>query len=157
MFSSKFTPKSQGTSMFTSAGILERDEPETLEEGIHELVITDVTDLGIVHSNFGDKRKLKISLGSTVPSVKSPGKNITLFMTCTASLSDQSNFGGFVKALGFNNNVAKFSVVQLCGTKFKGNVINTVSDKTKLVYSNLDQVVPGTVQIPAGNIPVEAI
>jgi hypothetical protein len=152
MFASKFTPKTQGTSMFATAGVLEKDQPEILEEGITRLTITDVTDLGMVASQFGTKRKLAVVLESPVASTKYPGKKVTIKMTCTASLGDSSNFGAFIKALGLENNVPKFEVSQLRGISFDANIVNTVSDKTGLTYSNLDAVIGGTVKVPAQQI-----
>jgi hypothetical protein len=148
MFASKFTPKAPGVSMFATGAVLEKDQPEVLEEGIARLTIVDVTDLGMVPGPFGTKRKLKVALESPVDSKKYPGKKVTLFMTCTASLSDASNFGAFVKSLGLDNNVVKFPVGQLKGISFDANVVNTVSDKTGLTYSNLDAVIGGTVKVP---------
>jgi len=152
--SSKFAPKAQGTSMFTSgtAGILEKDSPETLPEGVTRLIVTDVIDLGIQHSQYGDKRKLSVILESQVPSARYPGRKVRIKMTATASLSDASTFGSFVKSLGLDNNVPKFSVSQLAGISFDGGVTNTASKTTGVLYSNLDGVVPGTVQVPVQNI-----
>lgn len=156
MFQSKFTKVNN--SMFATDGVLEKEAPELLPEGITQLKVIDILDLGDVTGMFGTKRKLVVVLESQEPSKKKPGENICIRATMTASLNDKSNFAQFCKSLGFDTNAVKFPVGQLKNVAFQANVITNTA-KNGLKYSNLDLdgILRNTIVVPEGNVPVETI
>lgn len=150
-FESKY--KSQGTS-YAAGTVLERTVPETLDEGVTHLVITDVVNDGVKHSPWGDNPRLTIVMESTTPSKKYPGKKVTLRKAMNAVLGPQSNFGLFIQALGFEIG-KKFEVISLQGVSFDAVVKNTLSEKTETLYSNIthESIIPGTIKgVPAQQV-----
>ena len=72
---------------------------ELPDEGVHNVVASEVTDLGLVETNFGTKDRVRIVFECTDQN-DSEGNPLKLFITATKSLHPKSTLGNFLKQLG---------------------------------------------------------
>ena len=116
--------------------IVEPPVYELPEVGNHIATITEVADLGIVHSDvWGDKPKVRIRM-RIEDEKTSADEEIFVFRTCNTKITPKTALGTFLTQLGLP--LAKFDLAELVGMRINVNIVyNTNGDKT---YANVSSV-----------------
>jgi hypothetical protein len=116
--------------------IVEPPVYELPEIGNHVVTVTEVADLGIVHSDvYGDKHKIRIRM-RIEDEKTSEDEEIFVFQTCNIKMTPKTSLGIFLTQLGLP--LAKFDLAELVGMRINANIVyNTNGDKT---YANVSSV-----------------
>lgn len=110
---------------------------ENANEGIHNVTISRIDDLGMVEGQFGTKDKIRIIF--TTEQEDSEGNLIEVRSNFTKSLHKKSGLTKFLKALKINA-ADSFDTDELVGLKLQIVVVHNESDgKT---YANIDSYLP---------------
>lgn len=124
---------------------------ENANEGIHNVSITRIDDLGMVEGQFGTKDKIRVIF--TTEQKDSEGNLIEVRTNFTKSLHKKSGLTKFLKALKINS-PDSFDTDELIGLKLQIVVEHNVSDgKT---YANVQSYLPVTRKATAAKPPVKA-
>ena len=124
---------------------------EQLTEGLHNVIITKVNDLGLQETQFGAKKRLSVVMTAQDQNDKE-GKAVDVLMFFTQSLHSKSALvKNLLSPLGFTVN-NEFDVENLIGTKCQVVIQHKESDgKT---YANVTAVLKNR---PAGQKPAVAV
>lgn len=130
--------------------VITRKTYERLTEGLHNVTITKVEDLGVQDTQFGPKEKIRVVFTAADQKDKE-GKAVDAIATYTKSLNQKS---GFVKQLlgplGITPG-AEFDTDDLVGTKCQ--IVIQHKDSDGQTYANVTAVLRIR---PSGSAPAES-
>ena len=118
--------------------IIKKTVYEKLTEGLHNVTVTGVEDLGQVETKNGLKMKLKITFTASDQKDKE-GKNVTISMWLNQSLGAKSTLGKLINQLGFTIVGNQFDVDELLGTKCQ--IVVEHQEKEGEVYANVASII----------------
>ena len=107
--------------------IIKKKVYEKMSEGLHTVVITEVTDLGPQDTKFGVKDRIRVVMTAQDQKAED-GSDINVFYTATKSMHIKSQFGKLLANLGFDLDVEEFDVDNLVGLKFQIVVEHNTKD-----------------------------
>jgi hypothetical protein len=107
---------------------------ELPDEGVHNVVISEVVDLGLVETKFGTKDRVRIVFEVTDQN-DSEGNPLKLFVSANKVLSPKSTLGILLNDLGVVVS-GDFDLEDLVGIKAIGVVKHTVGENKK-TYANI--------------------
>jgi hypothetical protein len=116
--------------------VVVKKQYELMTEGIHNITITQVQDLGLVDTKNGVKDRLRIILTADDQKAKD-GSRVDTQLTFTKSLGPKSNLRKFLVQLGFNPGV-EFDMDSLIG--LKAQVLIEHNDYEGTTYANVQAV-----------------
>ena len=118
--------------------IIEEKVYELPTEEEHSLVIVEGKDLGVVTTNYGDKKKGSIKIDVSDQKSES-GEPIYVFVTAAQSIGPKSTLGIFLRKLGLNPDKS-FNMDELIGFKFNAVIEHSVGTNGK-TYANVGSIV----------------
>lgn len=118
--------------------VIKKTEYEKASEGLHNVIVTKVEDLGMLTTQNGTKPFVRVVF--TVSDQKDKeGKAIEIFQRFTASLGAKANLTKFLAQLGYTNVGAEFDLENIVGTKCQ--VVVEHVEKEGQVYANIASVI----------------
>ena len=111
---------------------------EQMTEGLHNVTITKVEDLGLQETNFGTKDRARIMFTAADQKDKE-GKAVDVFMSVTKSLHSKSQLGKLLAALKIPVG-AEFDLNDIVGVKCQ--VVIQHNEKDGKTYANVASVIP---------------
>ena len=117
---------------------------EQMTEGLHNVTITKVEDLGLQETNFGTKDRARIVFTAADQKDKE-GKAVDIFMTVTKSLHSKSQLGKLLAALKVPVG-AEFDLNDVVGLKCQ--IVVGHNEKDGKTYANVTSVIPITKKAP---------
>jgi hypothetical protein len=111
---------------------------EHLTEGLHNVTITKVEDLGLQETNFGTKDRARI-IFSAADQKDKEGKPVDALMSVTKSLHSKSQLGKLLAALKVPVG-AEFDLNDIVGMKCQ--VVIQHTEKDGKTYGNIASVIP---------------
>jgi len=111
---------------------------ENMTEGLHNVTITKVEDLGLQETNFGTKDRARIVFTASDQKDKE-GKAVDIFMTVTKSLHSKSQLGKLLAALKIPVG-AEFDLNDVVGTK--AQIVVQHNEKDGKTFANVASVIP---------------
>lgn len=117
--------------------VIKKAEYEKATEGLHNVTVTKVEDLGNVETKNGVKPFVRVVF--TVNDQKDKeGKAIEIFQRFTSSLGAKSFLTKFLTQLGYTNLGAEFDLEEIVGTK--AQVVVEHVEKDGQTYANIASV-----------------
>jgi hypothetical protein len=112
---------------------------EQMTEGLHNVIITEVKDLGLQETQFGTKDRARIVFQAQDQKDSKTGEAINVFMTCTKSLHSKSALGKLLNTLKVPAG-AEFDLNDLTGIKCQ--VVVQHKESEGKTYANIVSVLP---------------
>jgi hypothetical protein len=109
---------------------------EQMTEGLHNVTITKVEDLGLQETNFGTKDRARIVFTAADQKDKE-GRAVDVLMTVTKSLHSKSALGKLLTSLGVTVG-AEFDLNDIVGTKCQ--VVVQHKESEGRTYANIASV-----------------
>ena len=107
---------------------------ELPDEGVHNVVISEVVDLGVVDTKFGPKDRVRVVF-DVLDQKDSTGEGLKLFVTANKVLSPKSTLGILLNDLEVVT-TGEFDLEDLVGIKKPAIVKHTVGENGK-TYANI--------------------
>lgn len=111
---------------------------EQMTEGLHNVTITKVEDLGLQETNFGTKDRARLVFTAQDQKDKE-GNAVEVFMSVTKSLHAKSQLGKVLAALKIPVG-AEFDLNDIVGVKCQ--VVIQHNEKDGKTYANITSVIP---------------
>jgi hypothetical protein len=118
---------------------------ENMSEGLHNVTITKVEDLGLQETQFGTKDRARIVFEAADQKDKE-GKPVNVFMTATKSLHSKSQLGKLLATLKIPAG-AEFDLNDIVGIKCQ--VVIQHKESEGKTYANIATVLPLKKAVPA--------
>lgn len=109
---------------------------ENLTEGLHNVTITRIEDLGLVDTQFGTKDRARIFFTASDQKDKA-GKAVDVAMTVTKSLHSKSQLGKLLVSLGISTG-PEFDLNDIVGVKCQ--VVIQHKESEGKTYANIVSV-----------------
>lgn len=117
--------------------VVKKKEYELMTEGLHNVAITRVDDLGKVDTQYGTKEKARIVFTALDQKAKDGG-DVDAVSTVNCVLGDKSTLGKLLKSLGITAG-KEFDLNSLVGTKCQVVIQHNESDGN--TYANIVTVI----------------
>lgn len=117
---------------------------EQMTEGLHNVTITKIEDLGLQETNFGTKDRARIVF-TAADQIDKEGKAVEVFMTVTKSLHSKSQLGKLLAALKVPAG-AEFDLNEVVGLKCQVVIVH--NEKDGKTYANIGSVIPVSKKAP---------
>jgi hypothetical protein len=111
---------------------------ENLSEGLHNVTITKVEDLGLQETNFGTKDRARVVFTAADQKDKE-GNPVDIFMTVTKSLHAKSQLGKALAALKIPVG-AEFDLNDVVGVKCQ--IVVQHNEKDGKTFANVASIIP---------------
>jgi hypothetical protein len=111
---------------------------ENLTEGLHNVTITKVEDLGLQETNFGTKDRARLVFTAAGQKDKE-GTPVDIFMTVTKSLHAKSQLGKALAALKIPVG-AEFDLNDVVGVKCQ--IVVQHNEKDGKTFANVASIIP---------------
>ena len=111
---------------------------ENLTEGLHNVTITKVEDLGLQETNFGTKDRARLVFTAADQKDKE-GNPVDIFMTVTKSLHAKSQLGKALAALKIPVG-AEFDLNDVVGVKCQ--IVVQHNEKDGKTFANVASIIP---------------
>lgn len=118
--------------------VVKPKEFENLTEGLHNVTITKVEDLGLQETNFGTKDQARIVFTASDQKDKE-GKAVDIWMKVNKTLGQKSTLGKLLSALKIVAD-AEFDMNDLVGVK--AQIVVQHNTKDGKTYANVASVIP---------------
>jgi hypothetical protein len=115
--------------------IVEQKQYELPDEGWHKTKLIEVKDLGIVPTEFGDRRRIRFKY--QVAQVGKDGQPLTTIEGFNASLAPRSNLARRIKDLTGQFPSKQFNVASVEGWEGETCIEHNKSEKTGKMYANI--------------------
>ena len=113
---------------------------ELPDEGVHDVVISEVNDIGLEETTFGTKDRVRLVV-TCLDQNDSEGNPIKVFAKATKSLHAKSTLGTYLNQLGVPIG-SEFDLEDLVGLKTQALIEHNVSSNGK-TYANLTSFIKG--------------
>lgn len=115
---------------------------ELAQEGQYDVVLADVTDLGMVTSTFNGETKTqrKVMLTWLAVETDSEGNPFRFFKRYTASLHEKSNLHAAIKKMTGVAPTEGFELDDLIGVNSKLDITHQINPQTKRTYTVVDAI-----------------
>ena len=131
----------------------EAKEYQQASDGSHSAVVADVIDLGLVHSQFGDKEKLQTVY--LINELDSEGQPIRVSDFCTVSLDERSKLTSRINVLVPGAaELDEFDTEQLIGKRCQIITEQYTNPKTGKTFANVISMKPLPASSPKVSIPL---
>jgi hypothetical protein len=117
--------------------VVKQKEFEKATEGVHQVVITEIKDLGLVETSFGTKDRVRI-IFECQDQTDIEGQPVQIPLTATKSLHSKSTLGTLLSDLKVPVG-AEFDLEDLVGLKAQVIVKHNAGSDGK-VYANIKSV-----------------
>lgn len=118
---------------------------EKASEGIHNVTITSVEDLGNVETQHGTKQMVRVTFTCEDQKDKA-GNKVDIWQRFNATLSAKSNLTKFLNQIGYTVNGSDFDLEDIVGTKAQIVVEHVVKDGE--TYANVVSVIKTAKKTP---------
>jgi hypothetical protein len=118
--------------------VIKKQEYEKATEGLHNLIVSKVEDLGVLDSKNGPKQFVRI-VSTVLDQKDKEGKAIEVFQRFSASLGAKSFLTKFLGQLGYTNVGTEFDIEELVGVKYQAVIEHT--EKDGQTYANVASVI----------------
>lgn len=118
--------------------VIKKQEYEKATEGLHNLIVSKVEDLGVLDSKNGPKQFIRI-VSTVLDQKDKEGKAIEVFQRFSASLGAKSFLTKFLGQLGYTNVGTEFDIEELVGVKYQAVIEHT--EKDGQTYANVASVI----------------